>query len=87
MKKTSLVVVTGLIAIGSYFLGARATPASAEAMARCKVTVPQSWGDFIGTSESFGMAFKDSSGTLRFVRQLPCGLEGTPSVALEVQRN
>jgi hypothetical protein len=87
MKKTSLVVLVGLVAIGSYFLGARATPASAEGMARCKVTVPQSWGDFIGASDSFGLVFKDNSGTLRFVRQLPCGLESTPSVAVEVQRN
>jgi hypothetical protein len=87
MKKTSLLALVGLVAIGSYWIGVSATPASAEGMARCKVTVPQSWGEFIGMSDSYGLGFKDSSGTLRFVRQLPCGLESTPSVAVEVQRN
>ena len=77
----------GLFGIGSYFLGARVTPVSAQGMARCKVSVPQSWVAFVGTSDSYGLTFKDSSGTLRFVRQLPCGLDSTPSVAVEVQRN
>ena len=86
MKKTFLFVAVGLIAIGGCFLGANDTPASAQAMARCKVSVPESWGEFVGASDSYGLAFKDSSGTLRFVRQLPCGLESTPSVAVEVGR-
>jgi formate hydrogenlyase transcriptional activator len=55
--------------------------------ARCEVSVPQSWGELVGTSDGCGLTFKDSSGTLRFVRQLPCGLDSTPSVAVEVQRN
>jgi hypothetical protein len=87
MKKKPLLVLVGLVAIGSYLLGTRATPASAQATARCKVSIPQSWGEFMGSSDSFGLVFKDSSGSLRFVRQLPCGLEGTPTVAVEVQRN
>jgi hypothetical protein len=87
MKKTLLTVVVGFVGLATYILGARATPASAETMARCKVTVPQSWGDFVGASDSFGLVFKDNSGTLRFVRQLPCGLESIPSVSVEVQRN
>ncbi len=87
MKNAFLIALVGLIGMGSYFLGARVTPASAQGMARCKVSVPQSWGEFVGFSDSYGLAFKDSSGTLRFVRQLPCGLDNTPSVTVEVQRN
>jgi len=87
MKKTLLIALVGLLGIGSYFVGARVTTASAQRMARCKVSVPQSWGEFVGTSDGYGLTFKDSSGTLRFVRQLPCGLDSTPSVAVEVQRN
>jgi len=86
MRKALLVGLVGMCAVGGYLLGSQ-TPASAEGMARCKVTVPQSWGEFMGTSDSYGLVFKDRSGTLRFVRQLPCGLESTPSVAVEVQRN
>lgn len=86
MKKTFLFAAVGLVAIGGCLLGANDTSASAQAMARCKVSVPQSWGEFVGVSDSYGLAFKDSSGTLRFVRQLPCGLESTPSVAVEVER-
>ena len=87
MKRTFLIALVGLFATGSYLLGTRATPASAQGMARCKVSVPQSWGEFVGTSDSYGLAFRDASGTLRFVRQLPCGLESTPAVAVEVERN
>ncbi len=87
MRKALLVALLMFLASGGYFLGMRATPAAAQGMARCKVSVPQSWGEYVGTSDSYGLAFKDSSGTLRFVRQLPCGLDSTPAVTLEVQRN
>jgi hypothetical protein len=87
MRKALLVALLGMFGTGGYFLGVRATPAAAQGMARCKVSVPQSWGEYVGTSDSYGLTFKDSSGTLRFVRQLPCGLESTPSISVEVQRN
>jgi hypothetical protein len=87
MKKFLSLAIVGLLGVVFYSLGARLTSAEAQGMARCKVTVPQSWGEFVGMSESYGLAFKDGSGTLRFVRQLPCGLESTPQVAVEVQRN
>jgi hypothetical protein len=87
MRNTFLITLLLLSGTGSYFLSLRATPAAAQGMARCKVSVPQSWGEYIGASDSFGLAFKDSSGTLRFVRQLPCGLDSTPSISVEVQRN
>ena len=87
MRKVLLAALVALLGIAGYFPGTRATPASAQGMARCKVTVPQSWGEFVGISESYGLGFKDGSGTLRFLRQLPCGLESIPAVTVEVQRN
>lgn len=90
MKPTRKCLLATLLAVfgtGAYFLSVRATPAAAQGMARCKISVPQSWGEYVGASEGYGLTFKDSSGTLRFVRQLPCGLESTPSTVLEVQRN
>jgi hypothetical protein len=87
MRRVLLIALLVLFGTGGYFLGVRATPAGAQGMARCKVSVPQAWGEYVGTSDSYGLTFKDSSGTLRFIRQLPCGLEGAPSTALEVQRN
>jgi hypothetical protein len=87
MKKLSQIVLCVCLAIVGFLAAIRVTPAKAQGTARCKVVVPQSWGEFIGASDSFGLVFKDSSGTLRFVRQLPCGLESTPAVAVEVQRN
>lgn len=61
---------------------------SAEASSpggRCQVTVPTDWGDFIGSSQ-YGLAFRDNQGTLRFVTQLPCGLDSTPHIALQISR-
>ena len=53
--------------------------------ARCAVVVPKDWGEYIGAG-SYGLEFKDESGTIRFVKQFPCGLPGAPIVSLEVQR-
>jgi hypothetical protein len=89
MKKRFAIVVLGLLATSGYFIGARPTSASAQSqpMARCQISVPQAWGDYVGSSETYGLTFKDSSGTLRFVRQLPCGFESTPTISVEVRRN
>jgi hypothetical protein len=87
MKRIGQMTLVVFLAAGCYFAGIRVTTAEAQATARCKIVVPQAWGEYVGTSDSFGLTFKDSSGTLRFVRQLPCGLEGTPALNLEVQRN
>jgi hypothetical protein len=87
MNRTWLITLLVFFALGGYLAGIRTTPAEAQGTARCKIVVPESWGEYVGASDSFGLTFKDSAGTLRFVRQLPCGLEGTPAAALEVQRN
>jgi hypothetical protein len=50
----------------------------------CVATVPKSWGQFRGGSAQSGLAFEDSSGTLRFLTNIPC--DGTPAVALEIRR-
>ena len=56
-----------------------------EQTARCGVMVPKEWGEYIGAG-SYGLEFKDEAGTIRFVKQFPCGLDGAPSVSLEVHR-
>ena len=53
---------------------------------RCIANVPREWGAFKGVSQSYGIAFEDASGTLRFVNQFPCGLEHAPNVSLELRR-
>jgi len=56
-----------------------------EQTARCTVIAPREWGEYVGAG-SYGLEFKDDKGTIRFVKQFPCGLEGAPNVSLEVQR-
>ncbi len=53
---------------------------------RCIANIPREWGTFKGVSNSYGIGFEDSSGTLRFVNQFPCGLEQAPNVSLELRR-
>jgi hypothetical protein len=57
----------------------------------CISGVPKSWGDFMGAS-SYGLAFQDDKGTLRFVQHPVCGSAlnennaPVPSLGLEVVR-
>ncbi len=59
--------------------------------AGCISAVPRSWGDFMGAS-SYGLAFQDEKGTLRFVQHPVCGNAVNennapiPSLGLEVVR-
>ena len=53
--------------------------------AGCVAVVPVDWGEYVGSS-SFGVAFKDTSGTLRFITHFSCGLENPPHLALVVNR-
>jgi hypothetical protein len=50
----------------------------------CVASVPKSWGTFRGASTQSGLAFEDSSGTIRFLTNIPC--DGIPSVSLEIHR-
>jgi hypothetical protein len=61
----------------------RATAAPQDS--QCISIVPKAWGEFRGGSAQSGLSFEDSSGTLRFVTNLPCG--AVPVVALEIRRS
>lgn len=54
--------------------------------ANCILTISKEWGEYVGSS-SYGITFKDSSGTLRFVTHFSCDFKTPPHVALEVDRN
>jgi hypothetical protein len=77
-----LPMVAGTICVAGLLGSSR--PAQDQS-ARCAVVVPKDWGEYIGAG-SYGLEFKDESGTIRFVKQFPCGLPGAPVVSLEVHR-
>jgi hypothetical protein len=52
---------------------------------QCISIVPKAWGEYRGGSAQSGLSFEDSSGTLRFVTNLPCG--AVPIVVLEIRRS
>jgi len=56
-----------------------------EMPAQCTFNVPREWGEFVGASSS-GLYFRDDSGTVRYIAQLPCGQVTAPSVQLEIRR-
>lgn len=84
IRFTALLVV---IAIAGFQAGrVQGEPAPAQdQLSRCAIVVPQDWGEYID-SGSYGVTFRDSNGTLRFVNRFPCGLEGAPQVSLEIRR-
>ncbi len=57
----------------------------------CTSVVPKSWGDFKGAS-TYGLAFVDGDGNVRFLEHPTCGTLGSPltnppaSVDLLIQR-
>lgn len=79
-----LAVLGFAVAMSTFILFGRPAKASPPT-GRCQVTVPAEWGEFIGSSQ-YGLAFRDDQGTLRFVTQMPCGLDGPPHIALQVSR-
>jgi hypothetical protein len=84
MNKGIYGTLLGLILLGTFFLG-RLSSASNLA-ARCAVTIPSEWGDYAGANQ-YGIVFKDSDGTLRVVKNVPCGgHDATPHVDLEIRR-
>lgn len=93
MSKTTarlLVAAVVLLTAANWFYARRVTaaaktaPQSSFAQAACRSYVPPEWGEYKGSSSGFGVAFEDSSGTLRFVTNVAC--EGVPPVALMIQR-
>ena len=56
--------------------------------AGCVSEVPKSWGNFVGGS-TYGLAFQDDKGTLRFLQHPICGIaipqSNLPTAAVELQ--
>ncbi len=82
--RNTLIAILVLVAV--LVLRPVAAPQS-QNFGRCIVNVPSEWGTYRGDAQGYGIVFEDNAGTLRFVKQLPCGLEGTPNVLVEVRRN
>jgi hypothetical protein len=89
MTNKKIIGVVGALGAAAASIGVARLPGSPfpaqENTARCGVVVPKEWGEYIGAG-SYGLEFKDEAGTIRFVKQFPCGLDGAPSVSLEVHR-
>ena len=87
MKKRILWAAIVLAVVVASFLTGKVQGKSgpAQDLSRCAIVVPQDWGEYVG-SGSYGAAFRDANGTLRFVNKFPCGLEGAPQVVLEIRR-
>lgn len=84
MTLLGLILLSGLTI--AFVVNARSSPlAPVPTNAHCVVSIPREWGEFVSAGR-YGLSFKDESGTLRFVTQLPCGLDATPHVALEIRR-
>jgi len=88
MSKTSarlLTVAVVLLTAANWFYARKAKAAPQQVFqAACRSFVPLEWGEYKGSSSGFGVAFQDSTGTLRFVTNVTC--EGVPPVALEIRR-
>lgn len=88
MSKASarlLIVAVVLLTAVNWFYASK-TKAAPQQMfqAQCRSFVPLEWGDYKGSSSGFGLAFQDSTGTIRFITNATC--EGVPPVALEIRR-
>jgi hypothetical protein len=91
MSKTTarlLVVAVLLLSVANWFYARQAKaapdPQIVYGQANCRSYVPPEWGEYKGSSDNYGVAFQDSSGTLRFITNVGC--EATPQVALEIRR-
>jgi hypothetical protein len=88
MRKTAsrlLIAAILLLTAANWFYARKAKAAPRQLFqAQCRSFVPLEWGDYKGSSSGFGLAFQDSTGTIRFVTNATC--EGVPPVALEIRR-
>lgn len=86
-KKLFWSIAVLVIALYSFLAGrTQGNPAPPQELAaRCVFSVPKEWGEYVG-SGSYGLAFRDSNGSLRFINTFPCGLEGAPQVSLAIRR-
>lgn len=79
----ALTIATGLLSFKVY-AATPAPPKPQEWTPGCVAGVPKTWGTFRGASAQSGLAFEDSSGTIRFLTNVPCN--GTPIASLTVVR-
>lgn len=89
MKKRiwGLALILIVMVISFHTKGAQSKePLLQELSAQCVAAVPKEWGEYVGSS-SYGVAFKDTAGTLRFVTHFSCGFKTPPHVALALERN
>jgi hypothetical protein len=83
-----LPIVLALVAVGLFSFLAQKTgqaQSSVSVKAHCLVRVPPDWGEFVGAS-TYGLGFRDNQGTIRFVAQMPCNLDGPPNISLQIKR-
>lgn len=86
-QRLLIAVIVSLLA-SNWFLARKATAKSqivGYGQPACTTYVPTSWGEYTGSSEHYGIVFKDNAGTLRFLTNIPC--ETTPQIALQVKRS
>ncbi len=86
MRTRMAVLLAFLLVVAGFFLGqARGrTVARPQATAPGGCTVPKAWGTFKGNFVT-GIAFEDSSGTVRIIDALDCKNRKT-NVELEINR-
>jgi hypothetical protein len=87
LKTIAIAALTLLVALLSfkvYAASPKPQPQPQVWTPGCIASVPKSWGTFRGASAQSGLAFEDSSGTIRFLTNIPC--DGIPSVSLEIHR-
>jgi hypothetical protein len=83
MQRFGKISIIALAILSGFFVGRMHSPLSTVhaqdnaqdnvmGASTCTAIVPTSWGDFKGGS-SYGLAFEDSQGRIRFVLNPPCG--------------
>jgi hypothetical protein len=80
----TLTLLVALLSFKAYAASPKPQPQPQVWTPGCVASVPKSWGTFRGASAQSGLAFEDSSGTIRFLTNIPC--DGIPSVSLEIHR-
>jgi hypothetical protein len=91
LAQLSMLLLAGVIGgiVGRMHSSASTVHAQEKDVTGCMVFVPKAWGEYKGGS-SYGLAFQDQSGTLRFLAHPICG-NGlspiqAPVVDLKVER-
>jgi len=87
IKPSALVNLAAIAAAGAIgvFVGQASHPRQEvhaqdhfTGVTNCVTAVPKSWGDFKGGS-TYGLAFQDSAGVVRFILHPSCGSVNSPA--------